>query len=243
MQAAAKVGISVPRPIGLGVEEGHSCILLSYVEGAHGTEADAKSRAYIWEKLGEYARKLHAVPVTGFDEHMVSPGVFSGSWSAYLACNIDAVSRDDALLKAGLIDTAEVQVLKESFAQAKDSFFRFGLIHNDLSLKNTIVSPDGVVYLLDWGSAGADVVPHMDFAEVLYASLRETDSEFADFLQGYGMSKEEFEEMKPDMWRLQLLRLTDKVRWAIDRRPELIERKVSELKKGLAAAADTLGGP
>ena len=73
----------------------------------------------------------------------------------------------------------------------------------------------------------------MDFAEVLRSSLKEDSEEFVPFLQNYGMSKEGFEKIKPDIHRLELLRFTDKVRWAIDRKPELIDEKAKELKKAL----------
>jgi hypothetical protein len=73
----------------------------------------------------------------------------------------------------------------------------------------------------------------MDFAEILHSSLDEDSQEFSLLLESYGMTKEEFEKIKPDIHRLELLRFADKVRWAIDRKPDLIEQKAKELKEAL----------
>lgn len=229
--AAGKAGVLVPEVFGIGIEEKHPYILMSFIEGIHGADVDAESKNLIWSRLGNYARKIHSVKTIGFDERMISPGTFKGSWSEYLEYNISSLNDEDKLLALGIITEDQSRFLRDIFLQIKNTSFNFGLIHNDLSLKNTILGSDGKVYLLDWGGAQADVIPHMDFAEVLHFSLKEDSPEFAIFLDGYGMTREEFEKIKPDMYRLLLLRLSDKVRWAIDRKPELTESKAKEFKQ------------
>jgi hypothetical protein len=48
------------------------------------------------------------------------------------------------------------------------------------------------------------------------------------------MTKEEFESMKPDINSLTLLRAMDKLRWAIDQKPELIDSYSTKVKKLVA---------
>lgn len=228
MDAAEKAGIPVSRTLGLGIQEMHPYMLLSYVEGE---EVEAENRKPIWSKLGEYAQKIHAIEVSGFGERMQSSGSFNGSWPDYLEYNISSLNNEDKLLALGIISESQSERLKNTFLQLKNTTFNFGLIHDDLSLKNTILGSDENVYLLDWGSARVDVIPHMDFAEVLHSSLDEDSQEFSLFLENYGMNKEKFEKIKADIHRLELLRFTDKVRWAIDRKPELIDQKAKELKE------------
>jgi RIO-like serine/threonine protein kinase len=88
-----------------------------------------------------------------------------------------------------MINEGHSEMLKKTFLQLKNAIFNFGLVHNDLSLKNTILGSDGRVYLLDWGSAHIDVIPHMDFAQVLHSSLDENSQEFALFLEVYWVNK------------------------------------------------------
>ena len=54
MEAAEKADIPVPKALGLGVQEMHPYMLLSYVQGRHGEEVEAESRKLLWSKLGEY---------------------------------------------------------------------------------------------------------------------------------------------------------------------------------------------
>jgi len=235
MGAADKAGVPVPKPLRVGMEGTRPYMLMSYCAGTRGEDADTESKDIIWGNLGEYARKLHSIKVTGFGETMDAPGHFSGSWTEYLDYNISSLNNEDELLALGIITREQSEALKEIFLHLKNTKLNFGLVHNDLSLKNTILGSDGAVYLLDWGSAGAYAVPHMDLAEVLQFSLKENWPEFRLFLNGYGMGRDEFEKLKPDVWRLQLLTLIDKVRWAIDKQPSSIEQKAEGL---LGAIAD-----
>jgi len=82
-----------------------------------------------------------------------------------------------------------------------------------------IVDESGKVNLLDWGSAEASIVPHHDLIQMLKMNMLENDPDEAaiqSFLDGYGISQSEFEEMRPTLENLLLLRAFDKLRWAID---------------------------
>ncbi|MBV7334112.1 hypothetical protein KFU94_38940 [Chloroflexi bacterium TSY] len=70
----------------------------------------------------------------------------------------------------------------------------------------------------------------MDIAEILESSLDENAKFFGLFLQHYGISRSEYEQMKPDIANLKLLQSIDKIRWAIDKRPDLIEVKANIFK-------------
>ena len=124
--------------------------------------------------------------------------------------------------------------MKKIFLCFKGFDFRFGLIHHDLSLNNTIVDEKGSVYLLDWGSAQVSVTPHLDIAEILDSSLNEQSEEFQSFLKGYGLEYSEYEKIKPEISQLNVLVYMDKLRWAVDRRPDKIEHMRQELQKRLA---------
>lgn len=230
MGETQKLGVFGAKVLGLGITESHPYMLLSYLDGIDGDEIEKDKQIVIWARLGEYARKIHSVQVTGYGEKMIAAGTFDGSWEQFLDYNISGLKADDKLLALHIITQEQSKILSEVFFKLKNTKFTFGLIHHDLSLKNTRVSQDGTVYLLDWGSAEVNIVPHMDIGEILDSSLEESSSEFDLFLKNYKISKGKFNEIRLDIERLRLLSCTDKLRWAMDRKPDLIGHKTIEFK-------------
>ena len=105
-----------------------------------------------------------------------------------------------------------------------------GLVHGDLSLMNVIVDTNTVI-LIDWGTAESHIVPHMEIIGILQNNLQEEDALFHSFLRGYGMSTEEFRDIKPDIESLAILQSTDKLRWAIEKKPDKIKEFSEKLQK------------
>jgi hypothetical protein len=60
--------------------------------------------------------------------------------------------------------------------------------------------------------------------------LDENSPQFALFLEGYGLSFQEYEKMKLEMAKINLLIHMDKLRWAIDRRQDKISHFSQEVK-------------
>ncbi len=230
------LGIPSSEVLEMGIKNEQPYMLMSYIEGSDGTDIDAESQVKIWATLGQYARKIHSVNVIGFGESMSEEGNFTGSWNNFIDYNIHSLDAKDKLLTSSMITPEQSEFLKANFIKLKNTDFTFGLMHHDLSLKNTRVNPDGLIYLLDWGSAEVNVTPHMDLIEILNSSLKEDSEEFDIFLKNYGLERASFEMMKPDMKKLYLLLCTDKLRWAIDRNPGLIEEKSRALRNAMASA-------
>lgn len=225
-------GVLSPKVFTIGLENGHPYMIMSYVEGTDGDESTEKDK--IWKTLGEYARKIHSIPVEGYGEGMTSPGVFKDSWSRYLDYNISSLTPDDKAIELGVITEKESEKIKEIFLNLKNKNFKFGLTHYDLSLKNTILTTRGEVCLIDYGSAKVAPAPYADIAEILDSSLDENSEQFALFLEGYGFTYQDYEKIKPDIAQLNLLIHLDKLRWAIDRRKDKIGHFSQEVKNKLA---------
>ncbi len=59
------------------------------------------------------------------------------------------------------------------------------------------------------------------------------DAAIQSFLEGYGISQSEFEQMRPTLDSLLLLRAFDKLRWAIDSSVENLERYITHAKRAM----------
>lgn len=224
-------GIPSPEVLSVGISGETAYMIQTFVDGENGLDTE-KDRVEIWKQVGVYLQMIHAIPVKGFGENLddAGQGVFyspphpgsDGSWLGYVNYNINSLTEHDQLIELGVINKTESKRVRELFENIKNEKFKFGLNHGDISLKNTIVNEEGQVSLLDWGSAQVSVVPHEDINEIWKCQLLgggPSSQELSAFLEGYGLKEEDLTKMKPFM----LLRAFDKLRWAIDQSPDLIE--------------------
>lgn len=218
---ATAVGIPGPRVLAVGTRDGHAYMLQTYVAGENGADTPAHATS-IWRTLGSYARLLHGIATDGFGETLFPDqhGVFTDSWARFLAYNIDSLTPDDPLVALGVMTLAQAREIEAVFHDLRTKPFHFALNHGDLALRNTLVERGGTITLLDWGCAEAHIVPHFDLNEIRRSSLAPSTPDFAAFLEGYGLSSAEFRAMLPDLDSLAVLRAFDKLRWALDRKPE-----------------------
>lgn len=236
-KTASAADIPSPQVFCHGSFAGSAFMVLSYLEGSDGDHHPSDIQNHMWRKLGEYAKKIHSFPFTGFGDRMKSPGCFGGfedTWERYLEYNISSLTETDQLLSRNIISRDDSDFMKKVFLKLKDTKFKFGLIHNDLSMKNSVLGEDGkTVYLIDWGCAEIHVVPHMEFNEVLN-NVKEDSQHFLAFLSGLEMTFEEYLAIKPEIKEIELLVSTDKVRWAIDCAPDCIDDQAKRLQAALS---------
>ena len=221
--------IPVSKVFEVGQWDDRAYMIQSYVEGFIPSGAQTLP---VWEKLGEYAQKIHSIAVTGWGENLTEEGVFDASWEKYVQYNINSLNGNDPLIAMDILTGRLSKEIKSLFERVQAQKFKFGLCHGDIALRNTLVNSEGIIYLLDWGCARAEVVPHYDINEILLSS-KPDESALQAFLAGYGISQGEFEDMKADLNVLLLLHKVDTLRWAIDKKPEEIPRVVADVKEVL----------
>jgi len=191
----------------------------------------------VWNKIGNYARLIHNIPVSGLglDSEDLTGATFNSSrnkWNRYVTYNIESLTSEDRLLKLGVLNSTQSKKIIKLLENLIQKQFTFGLNHGDLSLRNIIVSPMKIVSIFDWGSAEAQIVPHHDIGEILKSSLKSDSPEFRSFLNGYGLSESGYRQIEDDVHSLMLLRAIDKLRCAIDKHPKDVPsftRRVKEM--------------
>ncbi|MBB3128383.1 aminoglycoside phosphotransferase (APT) family kinase protein [Paenibacillus rhizosphaerae] len=232
IEQAAKVGVPGPEVLSIGIVDETAYMIQPFIEGDNGVDSTVP-KSTIWRRLGEYAKLIHSIQVKGYGENLIDPvhGEFQspphagsdGTWQGYVQHNINSLTEHDRLIELGVINQMESERIKNRFEDLKSEPFRFGLNHGDISLKNTIVNQANQVILLDW-NAKVSVVPHATVAQLMHYQILGLDEspnteEFQAFMEGYGISGEDLSGIRNYL----LLRAFDNLRWAINRRPDLVK--------------------
>lgn len=220
IERAAGNGIPVPSVLSIGRCEANAYIIESYVAGDDRVQSSTL-KLRIWRELGKYARLIHSIGVQGFGARLseITQGNPQESWRRYLEYNIESLTENDPLIQRRVLTRLQSKLIRDFFADLRRHEFTFGLIHGDISLRNTIVGKCGRVHLLDWGSAEGGIVPHHDLVEMLMMNMLAGDPEDAQiraFLDGYGMSQAEFKQMMPELESLLVLRTLNYLRSMVD---------------------------
>jgi len=248
IEQAAAVGVPGPEVLSVGIADETAYMIQAFVEGDNGLDSPLP-KPMIWRQLGEYARRIHSIPVRGYGENLLDPaqGEFQspphpgsdGSWQGYVQYNVNELTAGDRLIELGVMTRAESHSVRRLFELMKCRTFRFGLHHGDLSLKNTIVNAANEVILLDW-HAEVNVIPHATVAllmrnQILGLVESANDEEYEAFMDGYGgLHEQDFADIRIFL----LLRAFDNLRWAIDRRPDLIEPYAAFAKQVVGIVMD-----
>ncbi len=156
------------------------------------------------------------------------------AWQAHLNYNLEALNPADPLLEWGVYaagDQARLRSLVRDLGQLPT---RFGLNHGDLSLRNVLVPDTGDPVLIDWGSSAAGPTPFGDLLNVFKVHRATGDPSMAEltaFAEGCGLR---LDAVLPSLQQLLILSLLDLVRWAADRRPDLLAGHVAAARTGIA---------
>lgn len=227
IEQVAKVGIPQPSVLFMGRKESYAYIILSFIPGSPPIDSKEKNER-IWNTLGAYAKRFHAISVSDFGHNMHRKGKFDGLWSEFLEYNIRSLSETDKLIQLNVINPKQSEGIRRKFEELKNISFDIGLCHGDLSLLNVLVCDDGAIYLYDWGQAEANIVPYFDVMGIL-ENHPNSRNEMELFLSGYGINKSAL----PHLDVLWLLKRIDKLRWAIDMSPKDIPDFSSQVQTRL----------
>ena len=197
---------------------------------------DSVSGRHLWQVLGRYARKIHEFPITDHapDSLFTRFGRdMPAAWRAHLAYHLAALTRADRLIALGVYPAEDQPRLRQLMLRLVDTPMRFGLSHGDLAARNVLVRPDRELVLIDWGSAACGPVPYTDLLTLLRDHEQNSDpstDELVAFADGHGL---DLVALMPTLDAIRKLTALDLVRWALDRRPDLLPGLVDRARDEL----------
>lgn len=230
LEHVTDLDIYAPNVLKIGVFEDMPFMIESKLIGKNGKLCTAKQKEDIWKKLGNYAKEFHQIK--RIEDEAVEANEFHKDWKARLEYNIHQLNDNDSLLKNGVFNKKEHQKVKDNLLYLKEKEFQTGLVHGDLCPRNTIWN-EGEVWLLDWGTAEINVVPHNEIGTVMMAN-EASNEDLQAFVHGLGITPAEYERIEPEIRSLNLLHRLDKYRWAMDFCVENIKDYEVQLRLTLA---------
>jgi tRNA A-37 threonylcarbamoyl transferase component Bud32 len=194
----------------MGIDSEIPYMIQEKIIGINGQFCTSKEKRYIWKCLGNYAKKYQQVK--RIENQEVEDKEFHKNWKSRLEYNIVELNKNDSLLKNNILTAREQYKSKKVLNRILDKEFKTGLVHGDLCPRNVIWSK-GEVYLLDWGTAEINVVPHSEIG-ILLMSGEAKAAEFEIFMEGLEISQTEYDSMEEEIMILNYLHRLDKYRWA-----------------------------
>ncbi|MEL6626180.1 MAG: phosphotransferase [Bacteroidota bacterium] len=204
------LGIPGPEVLGTGMLDDICYMIQRKLPGTNGKLCDEVERAIIWEKLGEYCAQYQQIQE--IDEAEVKSAAFHKDWKSRLHYNLEELNESDSLLTEKILTKKEHDWAREILKTLDRKAFRMGLVHGDLCPRNVLKDGDEV-YLLDWGTAGVNIVPHHEIG-LVKMSNEATEEEFGLFLSGLGVSLDAYRKIEEEIRILHFLHQVDVYRWA-----------------------------
>ncbi len=231
LEQAPRHGIASPRVMGRGDVSGTPYLILAYVEGRTCEEQHALEA---WEALGRYGRLTYSIDyATGPDQLFTRFGRDPDeAWRLHLHYNADQLTGTDPLIELGVYPSTKQPGIRAMITGLLGHSFNHGLRHGDLAPRNLLVTVDGPV-LLDWGQATVGPVPHGDLLDALRSHLvegRPTAEELDVFSAALGAPLGAFRDV---LNHLLVVDALDRVRWALDKRPDRLAGLVKSARDTL----------
>lgn len=236
MEQADAVGVPAARPVAWGKAGDWDYLVQSKIDGVNGMawQGDAGS---LWQTLGRYARAINSINTRGYGPRLANPdqSQFSATWMVHVEDNLRPLYSETFLTALGLLTHSGLARVWKRLDELFTWDFQPTLTHGQLHLRNTVVTPEGRLYIVDWETARAHLNPHLEVTSTL---LWAEEGQAAEFLEGYGFGKRDQDRYRRDLDTLMLLCVLSTMRWLWERDPDgwtnappfgLLSRKLDRL--------------
>lgn len=222
-----ELGIPTPKVLGIGSVENTIFMVQEKINGINGIKCNQTEKRKIWEKLGNYAAVFQQVK--RIEDKDVEENEFHKDWKGRLEYNLRELNEEDSLLKNKIFSATEHNKMSMALSSIESINFDTGLIHGDLCPRNVIVNGE-TVYLLDWGTAEINVVPHTELGITLL-SEEASSIQCKYFMKGLGLTPKKYKSIEQELKVLNLLHHLDKYRWAEGQGMTVFDDFIKKIKK------------
>lgn len=228
VKKAQELKVPVPEILEVGNEaSSFPYMIVRWVEGT--PALDIADRREIIRQMGKYTALIHTIPTSGYGH------IFDWSsnqlsrketWKEYLEKEFGIEERLATLERHKMLDEEGMISLRR---QAKEIMAWDGkphLSHCDMRLKNVLVDDKGkIAAILDWESCMSQIVPYWELAVAL-DDFAVDDKEA--FLDGYGMTPQEYRRIAPGVKALNMLNFAQYVEGAYGEKNEVKRKEITE---------------
>ena len=214
-QKAREAGVPTPEVIEVGNDAiSEPYMITRRVTGSEATQHPKRKR--IVHEMGEYAAVINSILTSGYgsDFDWTSNGNKHKTWVDYVVDEFDLENRLQLFAKHKMLTDEQLKELSRILEDAKTRRHKASLNHGDLRLKNMIVDEGGdIVAIIDWEECLSTVAPEWELSIALHDL---TIDEKHAFIEGYGLSVREVEEMAPLIKAFNILNYHQAIAVAID---------------------------
>lgn len=195
-QKAREAGVPTPEVIEVSKDAvSEPYMITRRVTGSEATQHP--KRHHIVHEMGEYAAVINSIRTSGYgsDFDWTSGGKKHKTWVDYVEEEYKLENRLRLLAKHKLLADAQVKELSRILEDAKTRRHKASLNHSDLRLKNVIVDEGGdIAAIIDWEECLSTIAPEWEMSIALHDL---TIDEKHAFIEGYGLSVRQVEQMAP----------------------------------------------
>ena len=200
------------------------------VTGAEATHHP--NRLHIVHEMGEYAAIINSISTSGFGSNFdwTSAEENHTTWESYLENEFDLDNRLRHFSTNKLLTEVQLKKLVDIITSATTTQHNASLNHSDIRLKNVIVDEGGdIVAIVDWEDCLSTIAPEWELSIALHDL---TIDEKHAFIDGYGLSAPQVEEMAPLIKVFNILNYSQAIERAIEMEDPKTLDEVSWRRKG-----------
>lgn len=206
----------------VGVEDENSYMILDYIEGINGSDLPEEKHNDVYRQLGEYASKFNKISLDGFGRDMEDENRgFTKDWDTFYKETMGNIFESSILIDKGVLTKEQSNSIKERLSEMEKWNVSPRLCHGNLHITNTIITPEDKVFVIDWGNGAGNLAPHDDLADLIAWKDRKY---LSCFLEGYGMNKEEFNEIEHDVHNLLIIQLLNVIKYAFEINKKFLDK-------------------
>ncbi len=219
-QKARKVGVPTPEVLAVG----NSIVPVPYMVSRRVSGAEATHhprRQSIIREMGRYASLINSIRTNNFGTEFDWRGKKPAkplSWAEYLDQEWRVEDRINTLKAHNMLLKPQLKALRRIIEEAKQITDPPALNHGDLRLKNVIVDEDGeITAIVDWEDCLSTVAPHWDVSIALHdLSIDEKHL----FIEGYGLSNQDMEQIAPVVKAFNILNYANPIEQAASKQDQ-----------------------